>query len=199
MVVILPRPSPSSSPNVILNLGVLAGKVIKDYYSTGDGSTVLTVMDGFPPTSEQIAQGKQKSLLKPKQCPNCNESNKPEAKFCSKCKFVLSFDAFNETMEESEKTKKELEALKIEREKDKKALEELLESNQKQFEDRMEQMEEMQEKIFERLALEHNPPLNQIKSKKKRAAEETRLMLQAGELAGIEGGQEEEEDYDIDV
>jgi hypothetical protein len=38
----------------------------------------------------------KKGLLKPKQCPNCSESNKPDSKFCTKCKFVLSFDAFNE-------------------------------------------------------------------------------------------------------
>jgi hypothetical protein len=43
----------------------------------------------------------QRSLdaLRPKQCPNCNESNKPDSKFCAKCRMVLTYDAYNETLE----------------------------------------------------------------------------------------------------
>jgi integrase len=44
--------------------------------------------------------------LKPKQCPNCSEPNKPESKFCAKCKMVLTYDAYNETLE-SEKQKED--------------------------------------------------------------------------------------------
>jgi hypothetical protein len=33
-----------------------------------------------------------------KQCPNCSEPNKPESKFCSKCKMVLTFAAYNQTL-----------------------------------------------------------------------------------------------------
>jgi hypothetical protein len=36
--------------------------------------------------------------LKPKQCPNCNEPNKPDSKFCAKCRMVLSYDAYAETV-----------------------------------------------------------------------------------------------------
>ncbi|HET7284992.1 MAG TPA: hypothetical protein VFI70_09930 [Nitrososphaeraceae archaeon] len=43
-------------------------------------------------------------LLKPKSCPNCNESNIQDSKFCSKCRMVLTYDAYNETLE-SEKHK----------------------------------------------------------------------------------------------
>jgi integrase len=46
----------------------------------------------------------QLSMLKPKQCPNCNEPNKPDSKFCSKCRMVLTYDAYSETLE-SEKQK----------------------------------------------------------------------------------------------
>jgi hypothetical protein len=56
----------------------------------------------------------KKNLLKPKSCPNCDESNKPENKFCVKCKFVLSFDAFSEAIEEKAKAAKEAEQQKIE-------------------------------------------------------------------------------------
>ena len=31
--------------------------------------------------------------LRPKQCPNCNEPNKPDSKFCAKCRMVLTYDA----------------------------------------------------------------------------------------------------------
>jgi integrase/recombinase XerD len=37
--------------------------------------------------------------LKPKQCPNCNEPNKPDARFCAKCRLVLSYDAYNEAID----------------------------------------------------------------------------------------------------
>ena len=38
-------------------------------------------------------------VLKSKQCPNCNEGNKPDSKFCAKCRMVLTYDAYNETLE----------------------------------------------------------------------------------------------------
>ena len=52
------------------------------------------------------------SSLYPKACPHCSEPNKPTSKFCVNCQIVLTFDAFNETIEEAEKTKKEFEQLK---------------------------------------------------------------------------------------
>jgi integrase len=41
--------------------------------------------------------------LRPKQCPNCDEGNKPDSKFCVKCRMVLSYDAYEETLKEQEK------------------------------------------------------------------------------------------------
>jgi CRISPR/Cas system CMR subunit Cmr4 (Cas7 group RAMP superfamily) len=38
-------------------------------------------------------------ILNPKICPNCNEGNTQDAKFCAKCKMVLTYDAYNETLE----------------------------------------------------------------------------------------------------
>jgi hypothetical protein len=48
----------------------------------------------------------QQSVLRPKQCPNCNEPNKPDSKFCAKCRMVLTYDAYSETLE-SEKQKED--------------------------------------------------------------------------------------------
>ena len=47
---------------------------------------------------------RQSEALKSKQCPNCNEANKPDSKFCAKCRMVLTYDAYSETLE-SEKQK----------------------------------------------------------------------------------------------
>jgi len=40
----------------------------------------------------------QINTLQYKQCPNCAEPNKRESKFCMKCKMVLTYDAYNETL-----------------------------------------------------------------------------------------------------
>jgi hypothetical protein len=57
--------------------------------------------------------------LKPKQCPNCNEVNKPDQTFCVRCRMALSYAAYTEALErqqekdnEMEKFRKELEELK---------------------------------------------------------------------------------------
>ncbi len=50
---------------------------------------------------------KQVNGLVPKQCPSCNEPNKPESKFCVECKMILTFDAYSETL--SKDREKELE------------------------------------------------------------------------------------------
>ncbi|MGI0033964.1 MAG: phage integrase N-terminal SAM-like domain-containing protein [Nitrososphaeraceae archaeon] len=43
--------------------------------------------------------------LKPKACPNCNEQNKLDSKFCSKCRMVLSYDAYTQVIDENESEK----------------------------------------------------------------------------------------------
>jgi integrase len=48
----------------------------------------------------------QSDTLRSKQCPNCNEPNKPDSKFCAKCRMVLTFDAYGEALE-SEKQKQD--------------------------------------------------------------------------------------------
>lgn len=40
--------------------------------------------------------------LQGKQCPNCSEPNKPDSKFCAKCRMVLTYDAYSETIEEKQ-------------------------------------------------------------------------------------------------
>src|SRR5436309_2335679 len=59
-----------------------------------------------------IPKDKQRSdTLKPKQCPNCDEPNKPDSRFCAKCRMVLTYDAYSETVEQKEEKDKQLEQL----------------------------------------------------------------------------------------
>jgi integrase/recombinase XerD len=53
-----------------------------------------------------------KDILKPKQCPNCNEPNKPDSKFCAKCRMVLTYDAYNEKVESQKEKESEVQNLK---------------------------------------------------------------------------------------
>ena len=52
------------------------------------------------------------AALKSKQCPNCGEPNKPNIKFCAHCRMVLTYDAYNETIEEKQIKDKEVENLR---------------------------------------------------------------------------------------
>ena len=38
--------------------------------------------------------------LNPKICPNCNEGNTQDAKFCSKCKMIMTFEGYQQALEE---------------------------------------------------------------------------------------------------
>lgn len=56
-------------------------------------------------------RGHTMKLFRPKQCPNCNEPNKPESKFCAKCRMVLTFDAYNETLLNQREKEMEIKAM----------------------------------------------------------------------------------------
>jgi hypothetical protein len=59
-----------------------------------ESSELLLQSHGIVPASAL-----ENDILKPRQCPNCNEPNKPDSRFCVKCKMVLTYDAYNETLE----------------------------------------------------------------------------------------------------
>ena len=101
------------------------------HYYSDDGIEAMLLADGLPVGTAATNKGVTKGLLKPKQCPNCGESNKPDAKFCTKCKFVLSFDAFNEVTNEAEETKKKLAELESQQQERFKEMEEKMESLRK--------------------------------------------------------------------
>jgi hypothetical protein len=47
--------------------------------------------------------------LRPRQCPNCDEPNKQDSKFCVKCRMVLTYDSYSEVRNED---KQEIDMLK---------------------------------------------------------------------------------------
>jgi integrase/recombinase XerD len=48
------------------------------------------------------------NTLNPKLCPNCNEGNTQDAKFCAHCRMVLTYDAYNETLDEQKRKEDKL-------------------------------------------------------------------------------------------
>lgn len=50
--------------------------------------------------------------LQIKQCPNCNEPNKRDSKFCAKCRMVLTYDAYSETLQNQKVKEDDLNSLK---------------------------------------------------------------------------------------
>jgi integrase len=47
-------------------------------------------------------------ILSPKICPNCNEGNTVDAKFCSKCKMIMSFEGYQEALESQKQKESQL-------------------------------------------------------------------------------------------
>jgi integrase len=64
------------------------------HYFGNESSESLLEAYGIVPKDQETAD-----VLRPKQCPNCQEPNKPDSKFCAKCRMVLTYDAYNETLE----------------------------------------------------------------------------------------------------
>lgn len=52
-----------------------------------------------------IDKGNQLDQLRPLQCPNCNEPNKTHSRFCAKCRMILSYDAYTESLERQKEEK----------------------------------------------------------------------------------------------
>jgi integrase len=65
------------------------------YFGTESSNSLLEAYGVFKPEDND----QRNKLLKPRYCPNCNESNKPEAKICNSCKMILSYDSYKETVE----------------------------------------------------------------------------------------------------
>jgi integrase/recombinase XerD len=75
-----------------------------------------------------VDHGIQIDQLRPKQCPNCSEPNKPDSKFCAKCRMVLTYDAYNETLHNEKEKESEVQVLREKYEQDMKLVREEMEN-----------------------------------------------------------------------
>jgi integrase/recombinase XerD len=72
-------------------------------------------------------------ILSPKRCPNCNECNTHDAKWCTKCRMVLTYDAYNETLEKQQEKESEVQNLQKKYEQDMKAMREEMQNKFQQI------------------------------------------------------------------
>ncbi len=75
--------------------------------------------------------------LRPRYCPHCNEPNKKDSRFCSKCKMVLTYDEFAKVLEKQKEKDNEVQKMRERMtliEQGQKELRELLKSPRKLFE-----------------------------------------------------------------
>lgn len=63
------------------------------YYGNESNEAILEAY-GLKPKDQET------NKLQPVTCPNCGESNKIDSKFCAKCRMILSYDAYEETVNE---------------------------------------------------------------------------------------------------
>ncbi len=76
------------------------------HYLGNESSESLLEVYGIMPKGQKIDQ------LKPKQRPNCSEPNKPDSRFCAKCRMVLTYDAYSETIEMRHEKESEVQVLR---------------------------------------------------------------------------------------
>jgi integrase len=74
----------SQMPNIYLH-----------YFGNESSDSILEAY-GLKPKQEEIDK------MQPVQCPNCGEGNRVDSKFCGKCRMVLSYNAYTETVEEKQ-------------------------------------------------------------------------------------------------
>jgi predicted amidophosphoribosyltransferase len=78
------------------------------HYFGNESSESILEEYGITPKEKQ-----QTGALKPKQCPNCDEPNRPDSKFCAKCRMTLTYDAYSETIEEQKKNEDKLALMEV--------------------------------------------------------------------------------------
>jgi len=91
--------NPRILPTISQHVGWVQGSTMLQkythYFGRESSEAILEAYGVIPKDKNQLTD-----ILKPKQCPQCNEPNKPDSKFCAKCRMVLTYDAYNETIGE---------------------------------------------------------------------------------------------------
>ena len=76
------------------------------YFGNESNESILEAY-GLKPKFEEIDK------MKPRQCPNCNELNKIDSKFCVKCRMVLSYDSYIETINKAQMDEAKLDKIQM--------------------------------------------------------------------------------------
>jgi integrase/recombinase XerD len=94
------------------------------HYFGNESSESLLEAYGIMPKGQQIDQ------LKPKQCPNCSEPNKPDSRFCAKCRMVLTYDAYHETLARQQEKDNQIQTLMKKQERFEQLIQSLIDAGQ---------------------------------------------------------------------
>jgi integrase len=108
------------------------------HYFGNESNESLLEAYGILPKDQQLID-----ILRPKQCPNCNEPNKLDSKFCAKCRMVLTYDAYNETLEQQQERESEIQKLQQKYEQDMKEMQ----STVQKLNVRADKLEELEEQM----------------------------------------------------
>jgi ribosomal protein L40E len=73
---------------------------------------IFIILEAYGIEEEYNVTEHTKNILKAKTCQNCNEPNKPDAQFCIKCRMVLSYSAYTETLDKQKERDEEISLLK---------------------------------------------------------------------------------------
>jgi hypothetical protein len=100
-----------------------------------------------------IAPGLATDVLSPKLCYNCNEGNTQDAKFCSKCKMILSYDAYTETLEQQKEKELQIQKLQQKYEQDMKEMQTKFQNLNVSM-DKLDELEQQMSRLTKKLGLE---------------------------------------------
>jgi integrase/recombinase XerD len=98
--------------------------IYEHYFGNESNNSILQEYGILPKDNEEI------DVLRPKQCPNCNEPNKPDSRFCAKCRMILTYDAYSETIEEKQIKDKQIEEMMRKQEQFEQLIQSLIDSGQ---------------------------------------------------------------------
>ncbi|HSF00821.1 MAG TPA: site-specific integrase [Nitrososphaeraceae archaeon] len=95
------------------------------HYFGNESSRSILRLKGVIKENEEI----ENNLLKPKPCPNCNESNIPNSRLCVNCKMILSYDAYTDTLEKQKQKDDQIKILIEKQEKFEQLIQTLIDNN----------------------------------------------------------------------
>ena len=117
------------------------------YYGNESKDSILEAY-GIIPKDREAAD-----VLRPKQCPNCSEPNKPDSKFCTKCRMVLTYDAYDETLEQQQEKELQIQKLQQKYEQDMKEMQNKIQKLNVSV-DKLDELEQQMSRLTKKLGLE---------------------------------------------